>query len=387
VQFRTVEELAEIYCEWSELELRHENYDEAIRVMQRVAVVPKNPRISYHDQSLPVQKRLFKSLKLWSFYVDLEESIGTVETTKATYDKILELRIANAQVIINYAAFLEDNDYFEESFKVYERGVELFTYPVSYEIWNIYLSKFVKRYGGSKLERARDLFEQALEKCPAKFCKSIFLMYAQLEEEHGLAKRAMSIYERATEVVIDEDKFEMFLVYLAKASANYGLPATRPIYEKAIEVLPNRQTAQMCMRYAELERKLGEIDRARGIYAHASQYCDPRVEPKFWSDWNNFEIEHGSEDTFREYLRIKRSVQALFNTEASYIAAQTVAARQGEARVDIAGGSEVVDAMAAAERQTAFVRGQADSHLKGEVESAPQAEKGNEDEIEISDEE
>lgn len=59
-----------------------------------------------------------KSLKLWSFYVDLEESLGTVETAKAVYDKILELRIANAQVIVNYAAFLEENKYYEESFKV-----------------------------------------------------------------------------------------------------------------------------------------------------------------------------------------------------------------------------------------------------------------------------
>ena len=64
------------------------------------------------------QQRLFKSLKLWSFYSDLEESIGSVESTKAVYDKIMELKIANAQVIVNYAAFLEENKYFEESFKV-----------------------------------------------------------------------------------------------------------------------------------------------------------------------------------------------------------------------------------------------------------------------------
>jgi len=50
------------------------------------------------------------------------------------------------QVIVNYALFLEDNKYFEESFKVYERGVELFNFPVSFEIWNIYLAKFIKRY-------------------------------------------------------------------------------------------------------------------------------------------------------------------------------------------------------------------------------------------------
>lgn len=100
----------------------------------------------FYPQSLSVQARLFKSLKLWSFYVDLEESLGTIESTKAAYDKVLELKIANAQVIVNYAQFLEENKYFEESFKVYERGVELFTFPVSFEIWNIYLSKFTKRY-------------------------------------------------------------------------------------------------------------------------------------------------------------------------------------------------------------------------------------------------
>ncbi|TFK42751.1 spliceosome complex protein [Crucibulum laeve] len=391
VNFKAVEDLAEIWCEWAEMEIRHDNYDEAIRVMQRAAAIPKNTKINYHDHTLSAQARLFKSLKLWSFYVDLEESIGTVESTKAVYDKILELRIANAQIIVNYAAFLEENKYFEESFKVYERGVELFTFPVSFEIWNIYLSKFVKRYGGTKLERARDLFEQALEKCPPKSCKPLFLMYAQLEEDYGLAKRSMNIFDRATQVVADEDKFEMFSIYIAKATANFGLPATRPIYERALEVLPDRQTAEMCLRFAGLERKLGEIDRARSIYAHASQFCDPRVNPQFWSEWNVFEIETGSEDTFREMLRIKRSVQAQFNTEASYLAAQTTAARQGTRKAE-----EIVeqDAMAAAEKQAgggakgpAFVAAKSGpSNVDASAESeAPAAT--NADEIHISDDE
>ena len=79
--------------------------------MQWATSVPKNTEISYHDQVclidyaissvdlflqlLPGQARLFKSLKLWSYYVDLEESIGTVETTKQVYKQILELCIAN----------------------------------------------------------------------------------------------------------------------------------------------------------------------------------------------------------------------------------------------------------------------------------------------------
>ncbi|KAH9934833.1 uncharacterized protein B0H18DRAFT_1082601 [Fomitopsis serialis] len=342
VNFKAVDELAEVWCEWAEMEIRHENYDEAIRVMQRAAAIPKNTKVNYHDQSLSVQVRLFKSLKLWSFYVDLEESLGTVESTKAVYDKILELRIANAQLIVNYAAFLEENKYYEESFKVYERGTELFTFPVSFEIWNIYLAKFTKRYGETKIERARDLFEQALEKCPPKSCKPIFLMYAT-------TKKTMSIYDRATRVVQDEDKFELFTIYIAKATANFGLPATRPIYERALEMLPDKQTAEMCLRFASMERKLGEIDRARAIYAHASQFCDPRVNPKFWAEWNSFEIETGSEDTFREMLRIKRSVQAQFNTEASYLAAQMATKEgKGEAADEPA---VTADPMAQAERQ------------------------------------
>ena len=34
---------------------------------------------------------------------------------------------------------------------------------------------------------------------------------------------------------------------------------------------------EICLRYADLETKLGEIDRARAIYSFGSQMCDPRV--------------------------------------------------------------------------------------------------------------
>jgi pre-mRNA-splicing factor SYF1 len=194
--------------------------------------------------------------------------------------------------------------------------------------------------------------------------------------------------------------FQMFTIYIAKATANFGLPATRPIYERAIEVLPDRQTAQMCLRFAALERKLGEIDRARSVYAHASQFCDPRVDPKFWSEWNAFEIETGSEDTFREMLRIKRSVQAQYNTEVSFLAAQAVAARQGSGvgKKLVEEQEEAADPMAAAEREAkgkgpAFVaasQGTGIKHLaaeEGDESQASGARQVNEDEIQISDEE
>ena len=68
------------------------------------------------------------------------------------------------------------------------------------------------------------------------------------------------------------------------------------------------------MNYAQLEVKLGEIDRARGAFSYGSQMSDPRIAKSYWKAWQEFEVRHGNEDTFREMLRIKRSVQTQFNT-------------------------------------------------------------------------
>jgi len=108
-----------------------------------------------------------------------------------------------------------------------------------------------------------------------------------------------------------------------------ALPATQPIYETCLGSLTLiDKTAQMCLRFAGLERKLGEIDRARAIYAHASQFCNPRVDPNFWTEWNSFEIETGSEDTFlRDATYQAEHPGGNSTTEASFLAAQAMAAR------------------------------------------------------------
>jgi pre-mRNA-splicing factor SYF1 len=55
----------------------------------------------------------------------------------------------------------------------------------------------------------------------------------------------------------------------------------REIYEAAIEAeppndLPDGDARLLCIRYAQCERKLGEIDRARAIFIHGSHLADPR---------------------------------------------------------------------------------------------------------------
>ncbi|KAG1371591.1 PsbB mRNA maturation factor Mbb1, chloroplastic [Cocos nucifera] len=316
VNYKAVDNLASVWCEWAEMMLRHKNFKKALELMRRATAEPsvEVKRRVAADGNEPVQMKLHKSLRLWSFYVDLEESLGTLESTRAVYERILDLRIATPQIMLNYAFLLEEHKYFEDAFKVYERGVKIFKYPHVKDIWVTYLSKFVKRYGKTKLERARELFEHAVEKAPAEDVKPLYLQYAKLEEDYGLAKRAMKVYDQAVKAVPNGEKLNMYEIYIARAAAFFGVPRTREIYEQAIESgLPDKDVKTMCMRYAELERSLGEIDRARAIYVFASQYADPRSDPDFWKKWKDFEIQHGNEDTFREMLRISRSVSASYS--------------------------------------------------------------------------
>ena len=247
VAYIKVEELASIWCEWVEMELRLNKFEEGLKLLQR-ATAPPPRKVSYHDVGETVQMRLHKSLKIWSLYADLEESFGTFKSTKAVYDRILDLKIATPQIIINYGLFLKENNYFEEAFKAYEKGISLFKWPNVYDIWNTYLSEFLARYGGTKLERTRDLFEQCLDECPEQFTKNIFLLYAKLEEEHGMARHAMAVYDRAVQKVGAKEQAEVYNIYLRKAAEIYGVTRTRQIYEKAIETLKEAESRDMCIR-------------------------------------------------------------------------------------------------------------------------------------------
>ncbi|KAI9886273.1 MAG: GDP/GTP exchange factor for ARF [Watsoniomyces obsoletus] len=360
VPFKSVGELAEMWCEWAEMELRQDNFDRAMEVMAKATQAPKRSTVDYFDETLTPQQRVHKSWKLWSFYVDLVESVSSLDETRKVYERIFELRIATPQTVVNYANLLEENVYFEESFKVYERGLDLFKYPVAFELWNLYLGKAIDRR--INIDRLRDLFEQALDGCPPKFSKALYLMYGNLEEERGLSRHAMRIYERATRAVADEDRVSMYNFYITKAAANYGLTKTRVIYESAIDALPDKEAKEMCLRFAEMERRLGEIDRARSIYGHASQFCDPRTHPGFWAKWEAFEVKHGNEETFKEMLRIKRSVQAQYNTDINFVASQAISRAQQQqqeqnieeedhANTNDEDGGERSDAMKALERQ------------------------------------
>jgi len=206
--FKAVEDLAAVWCAWAEMELRlaefasaeaaadpdddeaaeraGDGYAAALEVMQRAVAEPSAAVVRARaldtagrggkSGPVPVQERVHRSTKCWTLYLDLEESLGTVDSCRAAYHRLLDLRVATPQLVLNFAAFLEEHNYFEESFTAFEKGVAAFKWPHVKPLWHAYLDKFIARYGGSKLERARELFEQAVGgKCPPEASAELLL--------------------------------------------------------------------------------------------------------------------------------------------------------------------------------------------------------------------
>mmetsp|Transcript_16009 Transcript_16009/g.48093 ORF Transcript_16009/g.48093 Transcript_16009/m.48093 type:complete len:1025 (+) Transcript_16009:175-3249(+) len=368
-RYASLPQLAAVWADRIECELGHRHYRRALSLLHAALEVPaqfeKLPQLTAaasahaasssssaaarpgattnernnrrkHQQQAPkqqqnLQSQLFRSTRLWHLLADLEESVGSFDSTCAVYEQMLDLKVATPQTVLNYAHYLEEQRHYEQSFRAYERGVSLFQWPYVGEIWRHYLHRFAQRYGGSKLERSRDLFEQCLESAPPEHCRLVYLMYAELEEQHGLARHALAIYDRACRHVAEEDQPQMYQLYVGRATALFGVGRTREIFEQAIARLRHDQVADICVQFATLETKLGEIDRARSILAHGAQYCDPTHRMDYWKNWHQFEVQHGNEETFAEMLRLRRSVQAQYSSQINLVKA----ARSGSSAGDL----------------------------------------------------
>jgi pre-mRNA-splicing factor SYF1 len=85
-------------------------------------------------------------------------------------------------------------------------------------------------------------------------------------------------------------------------------------------VLPDKQTAEMCLRNAALERKLGEIDRGAP--------STPESTPTSGANGIISKLRQ-AQKTPSEMLRIERSVQAQFNTEVAVAEKEAYAGTNG----------------------------------------------------------
>ena len=289
-RFRTPDQASQVWEAWIEFEIRNKSYEDAYLLASFIC----NSHLMGSS-----------SQRLWHLYLDLAENLDSLENIKKAYNDMIARKLVSPQTLMNYCDYLQQKGFWEEAFRVYEKGVNNFQWPHVYEIWVCYLKWFVERYGERKLERSRELFEEVLRTSPKDKIKVFYLMYAKLEENYGLLNHAIEIYDKAVRDLGDP---QLFYMYMQKASEYFGICKMRTLFETAFESLFNSpEFLQVGMNFAKIESKLGEIERARSIFNYVSELADPRKAEKFWKAWEEFELYNGNEDTFREMMRIKRT--------------------------------------------------------------------------------
>lgn len=141
-----------------------------------------------------------------------------------------------------------------------------------------------------------------------------YFMYSEFEERFGLFNHAVEILDRMSDEVPEQDKQRAYEVFATKVANLMGVTRTRPIYEKALENFKGKTFVLFGLRYAKLEKMLGEIDRARQIFNYLAPMVDPEIDHYlFWKTWEEFELAVGNEDTFKEMMRVRRTVESKYS--------------------------------------------------------------------------
>lgn len=62
---------------------------------------------------------------------------------------------------------------------------------------------------------------------PAKDSKQLYLGFAALEEQYGLSRSAMEVYDKAVQGVPPNERLEVYTIYVAKATQFFGVGKVR----------------------------------------------------------------------------------------------------------------------------------------------------------------
>ena len=319
-------ELAAVICSAAEFELAQGEADTA-RAILASGVAPASKHggdaITVRQDGASRNARDWAAIDaaLWGMFCDVEEALGTLDNVKAAYDAALSAHVATVGMVLNYTSYLQEKGYHEAAFQAFERAVHEFAWPAVLKLWQAYSTAFLQRYGGSQLERAREIFESAVHGVPAECAKPLYLAYAAMEEQHGRGTAGLAILRRAAAVVPPPQRLEVWILAAKRAAALSGPAAARAVYEAAMKSVPNSVVKELATHFISLERSLGETDRARALYSYAAQFTDPRLDTAWWDSWKEFETEQGNPETFKDMLRVKRSVNLKVSTQ-SYTAAQ-----------------------------------------------------------------
>lgn len=331
-QYKSADELAEIYIMWCELVLLDSD-EKAFNLIELILLVtPRNSdEIKVNASNLSVQERVFKSTHLWAFYIDLIRSMGDeeqyVRKLKTAYETMMRLKVITLRMLFQYTDFLSEREELEACYSAYEAGIACFRSSTPlFQIWESYLRRLI---ANEKHEKVIDTFERCLlSHIPGHLVTGIFDMYSSYIKRSGSLAKSIKCQLRAIEYLtaaysqttntenlnkIVDDKFQIYHRLLTALISD--LKDTELFRNTMVSAIKDTQLSlsmvvELSQVLARFELSSGEISRARALYKHAASLAHPdsRVLSLIWAEWTQFEVDNGSESTYKDMLLFKRLV-------------------------------------------------------------------------------
>lgn len=342
------EQLEEIYIEWIKFDINEiKDLQSAYSISLKSITIPKSINegtIDINDKDLSIQMRIFKSIRLWSLYLDLvenyymnkkEKSRSDIDIDKninlicEKYEECIELKVINGILLINYCLFLEENGLIKKSFQIFEIGLKLFNGESKSLIYLIYLNKVLKYFNKLNLnyEIIREIFENGLdyflnddnknEENIIKFLE----VYSQWEKENGSSIKSLKILRNGIKIINKQsNKLIIYKLLILNTIEIKNLQDSIEIFIEAINNLSfqlNEIFDQIVKLFIEIELKLGRVDEARQTLNYAVENLmkfnkSDKTKKEAWEFFKFFELKNGNESTFKEMLKFKIYLENLY---------------------------------------------------------------------------
>ncbi|CAH0001014.1 unnamed protein product [Clonostachys byssicola] len=251
-----------------------------------------------------------KSMVLHKAYTTFEKQFGdkdgvedvVLSKRRRHYEEQVKENPKNYDAWFDYVNLEETSGDFEKIRDVYERAVAQVPPTQEKRHWRRYIFLWIfyaiwEEMEGKDIERTRQIYTTCLNLIPHKkftFAK-VWVLAAQFEIRQANLAAARKLLGRAIGMC---PKDRLFNGYIELERKLFEFVRCRTLYEKHIEY--NAANCQTWIKFAELERGLDDIERARAIFELAVNQPSLDMPELLWKAYIDFEEEEGEYDNTRE---------------------------------------------------------------------------------------
>ncbi|EHK40611.1 hypothetical protein TRIATDRAFT_294677 [Trichoderma atroviride IMI 206040] len=256
-----------------------------------------------------------KSRLLHKAYTTFEKQFGdqdgvedvVLSKRRVYYEEQVRENPKNYDAWFDYAGLEEASRDADRIRDVYERAIAQVPPTQEKRHWRRYIYLWIfyavwEELEGQDVERARQIYTTCLNMIPHKkftFAK-IWLLAAQFEIRQGELGAARKLLGRAIGMC---PKDKIFNGYVDIERKLFEFVRCRTLYEKHVQYNPTN--CQTWIKFAELERGLDDLDRARAIFELAVSQVQLDMPELLWKAYIDFEEEEG------EYARTRELYERL----------------------------------------------------------------------------